>query len=228
MVTKKGVDSIQALNRVKLAIASNMDWVVPASHDERRYAVTDIDNRYARGQASEEERKEYFGAINRELKEGGAAAMLYDLLRMPLGDWHPREVPTTAGLMRQKKESLRGNFQWFEALLQAGHLPRNENRPNRISSSYLLRYVKGFRGLEYATEESIATFLYGEMGFISDLSPQGNRFRAGGGGPRGWEFPPLLDLRERWETKFGGHWPWHEDLDAWQPGPGWLDETFEE
>jgi hypothetical protein len=113
MVTKKGVDSVQALNRVKLGIASNLDWVVPASHDERRYAVTDIDNRYAKGEAPEEERKQYFGAINRELKGGGAEAMLYDLLQMELGDWHPREVPTTLGLMRQKKESLRGNFQWF-------------------------------------------------------------------------------------------------------------------
>src|SRR5262249_37050599 len=182
-------------NRVKLGIASNLDWVVPASHDERRYAVTDIDNRYAKGEAPEEERKQYFGAINRELKEGGAEAMLYDLLQMDLGDWHPREVPTTAGLMRQKKESLRGNYQWFEALLQAGMLPVNADRPNRILTGSLLAYVKTFRGLEYATDESIASFLYGEMGFTSKLSPQGNRFRASKGGARGWEFPPLLELR---------------------------------
>jgi hypothetical protein len=119
MVEKKGVDSVQGLNRVKLGIASNLDWVVPASQDERRFAVTDNDNQYAIGEAPEEERKQYFSAISRELEEGGAAAMLYDLLQMKLGDWHPREVPTTTGLMRQKKESLRGNYQWFEALLQS-------------------------------------------------------------------------------------------------------------
>jgi len=219
MVEKKGVDSGQALNRVKAGIASNLDWVVPASHDERRYAVADIDNRYAIGEAPEEERKQYFGAINRELAEGGAGAMLYDLLQMELGDWHPREVPTTAGLMRQKKESLRGNFQWFEALLQSGTLPAIADRPNRILTENLLHYVKAFRGLEYATEESIANFLYGEMGFVSALSPQGNKFRASKGGNRGWEFPPLLELRARWETKFAGHWPWHEALTEWQPQP---------
>src|SRR6516165_6218643 len=59
MVEKKGVDTVQGVNRVKLGIASNMDWVVPASHDERRYAVTDIDNRYAMGEAPDEERKQY-------------------------------------------------------------------------------------------------------------------------------------------------------------------------
>jgi hypothetical protein len=228
MVEKKGVDTVQGRNLIKLGIASNSDWVVPATHDERRYAVTDVDNRYARGHASEEERKAYFGPIWRELAEGGAAAMLYDLLQMNLGDWHPREVPTTSGLMRQKKESLRGNYQWFEALLQAGFLPRNEKRPNRISTYHLLKFIKGFRGLDYATEESLSSFLYGEMGFIPALSPQGNRYRGSNGGPRGWEFPPLPDLRSRWETKFGGTWPWHEDLDEWQPGPGFEDLTVDE
>jgi hypothetical protein len=211
MVEKKGVDSLQGVNRVKLGIASKMDWVVPASQDERRFAVSDIDNRYAVGEAPEEDRKQYFGAITRELKEGGTAAMLYDLLQMDLGDWHPREVPTTAGLMRQKKESLRGNYQWFEALLQTGMLPTNMERTNRIATASLRAYVKTFRGLEYATEESIASFLYQEMGFVAELAPQGNRCRESKGGRRGWEFPPLLELRSRWETKFHGKWNWHED-----------------
>jgi hypothetical protein len=220
-VTKKGIDTVMGVNRVKLAISSNSYWVVPATHDERRYAVSDIDNRYARGAAPEEERKEYFGAIQRELAEGGAAAMLYDLLQMNLSDWHPREVPITTGLIRQKKESLRGNFQWFEPLLQSGTLPANYGRNNRITTDELLRYVKTFRGLEYATDESIASFLYDEMGFIPELAPEGNKFRGKNGGPRGWEFPPLLELRERWETLYGGQWSWHDpEIDEWQRSIG--------
>lgn len=185
---------------------------MPASHDEHRYAVSDIDNRYAKGIASEEERKEYFGAIARELREGGAEAMLYDLLQMDLGDWHPREVPATRGLLRQKKESLRGNFQWLEQLLQSGELPATyEGRPNWILSAALIAYVKTFRGLEYATDESISGFLYDEMNFKPALvSKGGNKFRVGGGGARGWVFPPLAELRERWENKFGGEWNWHD------------------
>jgi hypothetical protein len=220
MMEKKGVDIIMGVNCVKLAISSNSYWVVPASDDERRYAVSDINNRYARGAAPEEERKEYFGAIQRELAEGGSAAMLYDLIRMNLGDWHPREVPVTPGLMRQKKESLRGNFQWFEPLLQSGTLPANYGRPNRIATEDLVAYVKTFRGLDYATDESIASFLYDEMGFIPKLSPEGNKFRARDGGSialRGWEFPPLVDLRDRWENLFGGQWGWHNpEIDEWQ------------
>jgi hypothetical protein len=220
-VTKKGIDTITGVNCVKLAMSGNSNWVVPASNDERRYAVSDVDPRYAKGVAPEEERKEYFGAIQRELAEGGAAAMLYDLLKMPLGDWHPREVPITTGLMRQKKESLRGNFQWLEPLLQSGTLPANYGRPNRITTGELLRYVKTFRGLEYATEESIASFLYDDMRFIPELAPEGNKFRGSNGGPRGWEFPPLLDLRDRWETLQGGQWDWHDpEIDEWQRSAG--------
>src|SRR5262249_37859853 len=106
----------------------------------------------------------------------------------------------------------------------AGMLPVNADRPNRILTGSLLAYVKTFRALEYATDESIASFLYGEMGFTSKLSPQGNRFRASKGGARGWEFPPLLELRARWETKFGGEWNWHEELDDWQSQAGLLDQ----
>ena len=222
MITKKHVDSIMAANHVKCGMSSNSDWVVPASHDERRYGVSDVDNHWAKGKAPEDERKAYFGAIEKELREGGAAAMLYDLLQMDLGDWHPREVPVTKGLMRQKKESLRGNYQWLEPLLQSGMLPASCERSNRILTEDLIEYVKTFRGLEYATDNSIATFLYDDMGFIPALSPEGNKFRVKGVG-RGWEFPPLLELRERWETLFGGQWDWHHpEIDEWEMPRGIL------
>jgi len=70
---------------------------------------------------------------------------------------------------------------------------------------------------EYATDQSIAGFLYDEMGFHRGLAPEGNRFRLPKGGARGWEFPPLLELRSRWETLFGGDWDWHErEVVEWQ------------
>jgi hypothetical protein len=148
--------------------------------------------------------------------------MLYDLLQKDLHDCHPREIPVTPGLLRQKKESLRGHHQWLEPLLQSGTLPANHGRPNRITTSDLLAYVKAFRGLEYASEESMASFLYDEMRFARGLAPEGNRFRGAKGGARGWEFPPLLELRERWETLFGGQWDWHSpDIDEWQRSAGW-------
>ena len=42
MIEPKGVDSFPMPNRLKILMASNNDWVVPASADERRYFVLDV------------------------------------------------------------------------------------------------------------------------------------------------------------------------------------------
>jgi hypothetical protein len=63
-------------------------------------------NRYAQGAAPDEERRAYFGALHNELANGGLEAMLYDLKRWNLGDWHPRQVYQTDALREQKGQSL--------------------------------------------------------------------------------------------------------------------------
>ena len=41
MIEQKGVDAAPWKNRLHVIMAANADWVVPASHDERRYAMFD-------------------------------------------------------------------------------------------------------------------------------------------------------------------------------------------
>jgi hypothetical protein len=78
--------------------------------------------------------------------------------------------------------------------------------------------------MEYATSESVSAFLYDEMGFVPKLYPQGNKICAPKGGPRGWAFPKLPELRARWETKFGGQWDWRDStITEWQLVPSFLD-----
>ena len=119
---------------------------------------------------------------------------------------------------------MRGNFQWYEPLLQSGTLPATFKQPNRIITEALVKYVRTFRGLEFASDQSIATFLYDDMGFIR-LSPlkvtnSVRRKAALGAG----EFPPLAECREKWETKFGGRWDWQNpEITEWQPAPAWPD-----
>jgi hypothetical protein len=42
MIERKGVDPCPASNRLKLIMASNAEWVVPATADERRFFVLDM------------------------------------------------------------------------------------------------------------------------------------------------------------------------------------------
>jgi hypothetical protein len=65
------------------------------------------------------------------------------------------------------------------------------------------------------------------MGFIPALvSKGGNKYRQSGGGQRGWEFPDLLELRQRWEIHYGGAWEWHNpEITKWQEAPSFLKKT---
>src|SRR5690242_13355796 len=76
---------------------------VPASSDERRYAVFDV-AKYAQGAGSDSERRSYFNALHHEIENGGLEAILYDLLRRDLGEWHPRQIYETEGLRKQKEQ----------------------------------------------------------------------------------------------------------------------------
>jgi len=50
VIEQKGIDAVQWPNRLKIAMAANADWVVPASAGERRYAVFGCADTYVRGE----------------------------------------------------------------------------------------------------------------------------------------------------------------------------------
>ena len=84
----KGRDIVFVLNMLHILMASNSDWVVPASSDERRYFVLDVAGTRMGDRA-------YFTAIEKQMQAGGAAAMLHDLLSRDLTNFDIRHVPQT-------------------------------------------------------------------------------------------------------------------------------------
>ena len=61
-------------------------WVIPAGRFERRYAAFAVS-------ATKRADREYFRALHHQITDGGAEAMMWDLQRMDLDGWHPREIP---------------------------------------------------------------------------------------------------------------------------------------
>ncbi|WMS42292.1 DUF5906 domain-containing protein [Acuticoccus sp. MNP-M23] len=117
-IERKGVDLAAQDNFLHVIIAANEDWAVPAGIDERRFAVFNVGS-------GRKEDEVYFTALKRQMMdEGGHAAMLHDLLKMDLGDWHPRRgVPQNAGLMAQKIAGLQGEQRAVFELLWRGITP---------------------------------------------------------------------------------------------------------
>jgi hypothetical protein len=85
-----------------VVIASNEAWVVPATADERRFAVFEADT-----EARNALPPSFFIDLNAEMENGGLSAMLHDLLTIDLAGWHPRSaIPNTKALVDQKVEGV--------------------------------------------------------------------------------------------------------------------------
>jgi bifunctional DNA primase/polymerase-like protein/uncharacterized protein DUF5906/primase-like protein len=184
MLEQKGVDPVQWPNRMKVAMAANAAWVVPASDDERRYGVFDVSNE-RRGERA------YFSPLLAEAAGGGLGAMLYDLLRMDLGDWHPRYVPQTKALQTQKAHSLPPLVEWWEGWLQEGH-----EAPEWTASDLMRTIREAAPGAKNLSNQRIARFLH-EMGATRRRTEVGSR----------WKLPEYGDARACFERRYG-KWNW--------------------
>jgi hypothetical protein len=95
MIEPKGIDVFAMPNRLKILMASNSDWVVPASADERRYFVLEV-SEHKRGD------KEYFTRLAHAIEGEELQAFLDHLLQLDLTNWQHRSAPHTAALNEQK------------------------------------------------------------------------------------------------------------------------------
>jgi hypothetical protein len=104
---------VQVANMLHVGMASNSDWVVPATRDERRFFALDVaDNRVGdRG---------YFTAIIEQMKAGGLAAMIHDMLHQDISAFEVRDIPHTDALDDQKRHSLDSLDKWLLAVLERG------------------------------------------------------------------------------------------------------------
>lgn len=196
MVENKGVDASQWKNRLHVIMLANAEWVVPASSDERRYAVFNVGNQHRQSES-------YFKALRGELDSGGLEAMLHDLMTMELAGWHPRKIVKTVALQQQKEASLNALQDWYVALLQSAYLPGT--RDSRVPAAALLHVARdSTRRLQDLSPQGLGRFLK-KQGCKAVHTANGSA----------WEFPALADLRVRWEHDFGA-WPWEVGVSEWR------------
>lgn len=108
----------QVPNYLHLMMASNEEWVVPASLDARRFFVLEVSDTVASNHR-------YFAEIWEQMEAGGYAAMLHDLLHYDLSGFNVRAVPATEGLNQQRKLSLDTTKSWWLECLERGYVFRS-------------------------------------------------------------------------------------------------------
>lgn len=202
MIEQKGVDATPWKNRLHVVMTANNEWVVPASHDERRYVVMDVSSCKLGDEG-------YFAALHAELRNGGLAAMLHAMLAADLKGWHPRKIINTKGLMAQKLRSLAPFYEWWEQILQAGLVPGQVVKPNgvieAITTAWLLNNAREHSPRMRDMSANTFSRLLREHGCIAIHSNKGTA----------WRFPDLEPARSAWEKRYRG-WAWHETVGEWR------------
>jgi hypothetical protein len=118
-VEGKYQNAVQSPNFLHVMMASNEEWVVPASLESRRFFVRDVLPDRANDHP-------YFHAIQRQLEAGGYAAMLHDLIEYDLTHFNVRAVPVTDALQTQRKLSLGTSEAWWSDVLHRGYVFRSK------------------------------------------------------------------------------------------------------
>jgi hypothetical protein len=194
----KGRDAVSGRNHVHIVMASNADWVVPAGLDgERRFAVFEVNERRRND-------RDFFRRLNRQLEDGGLAALLHDMLSRDLGDRHPRDsVPQTRALADQKVLSMSPEQAWWDSVLEGGELPRPFAEPGewergevrvdlRDLHAHYLDHVRrhGGRG---KSEQALAMAIKGKAG-VRRVQVARKWY---------WALPQLDDARAIWAKAVG-------------------------
>jgi hypothetical protein len=166
-VEPKGIDNYNQINYLKIFMATNSDWAVPVSADERRYFVLDVSDKHLGDH-------KYFDRLTKACATDEAkSAFLFDMLHMDLTGFNIRRVPDTAALRSQKLLSLSPLKRWvLEALLRGSFKVPDKDYYHEppfwedwLSSDELIRHYQTFctdnkiSGYSVSPSTSVGTYL---------------------------------------------------------------------
>lgn len=201
LIERKGHEPYQADNLVRLIVLGNDDWLVPATNDERRYAV------FAVGDGRMKDNK-FFREMRVNLDEkGGNKILLHYLKNFDLKTVNLDVVPNTEALLDQKTASLEPLEQfWFESLRE-GRVISSDFSEGWIEEIEKVRFRDAFS--RYSKERNIGSRIMSGQAIGRRLSQfvsvvKNQKRRSEKTILNVYRFPELHDARQDWE-KFIGH-----------------------
>jgi hypothetical protein len=168
-IERKGVDIINERNCLRVAIASNEDWVVPAGIGERRVSVFRMDRVMSQA---------YFGALWQEMGNPRfSAALLAVLQAWPVDMARLRKGVVTEALIDQIDRSGDAIQQWWAQCLSEGACTNSVDRPWPEWVAHAELYEKfaddmGMRGAGFAHRGSRKAFVARVASFLESPPSQ--------------------------------------------------------
>jgi hypothetical protein len=202
-IEPKFVDVYSAPNYANVDIISNAKHFIPVGGTARRFFVPSMSPDRANDH-------DYFRKIQDELDDGGYEALLYHLLfEIDISDFNVRDVPKTHALAEQAAYSRNGVELLVETACNEARVPSQHTRWPGFSdcSGYGERH-----GFDYLVDHHVDHELsrLGALAVKRRLKMEwgcqtgkATRRQFGRHQTHGILWPPLLELRARFEAKFG-------------------------
>jgi hypothetical protein len=196
-------DPIMVDNRLRIMVASNEDWVIPAGVGDRRWFVLNVADTYAGGY------QEYWDALYAEVENGGAAAMLNDLLAIDLSGFNVRAAPHTVARGQQQMLSLHGTEAWLCHVLQEGAIGcyRWQNGSLVVTTDHAYMCYEDFSKRQHAWRPEIKAEWSKKVRRVLRARVKDIRPKEG----RSFEFAPLSDCRCQFATYVGTQIEWEPE-----------------
>ncbi len=170
-IERKGVDAVQQANYLKVFMASNSEFTVPASLDERRYCVCKVSSEKIGD-------KKYFDELHADCHDKDIqASFLAEMLSHDLTDYSPSKIPETEGLQEERLHSLNsvGLF-LVDYLSDVSNSYYDHNRWEPLQTSEMVHRIY----LKWCDDQRIGE--YGRMRkqqvteYLKRIYPEGKRF----------------------------------------------------
>lgn len=203
VIEHKGKEPYTVDNRTRIAIIGNEDWLVPASHDERRFAIFHV------GEGRKQDRA-FFQAMREGMEAGGYRLLLRFLKEYDLAGLDLNAAPLTAALLDQKHSSLEVTEQWWLTCLFEGRLVGSDFEdawPRDVLCDRFRAAITRYHRDHNVRGKVPADIAIGRQ--FTRACPLHTKARLKSNGPYVYRLPPLSECRAAWD-KFIGHavdWP---------------------
>jgi len=220
-IEPKGKDAFRIKNHIRLMVASNNDWVVPAGLEERRFFIQDVGENHIQD-------REYFGKIIDQMNNGGREALLYYLQHYDLSEVDLGSFPMTMALYETKVHSMTPLQKFWFAKLEAGSQLKTDSEWSEkpVSAEKFRQEYYDFCneiGHRYKEDEAqvglgLKKLMPSGFAKVRPRGEDGVRYQA-------YIFPPLEECRLFWENlmKITIKWP-KEGASLSAPIRGFVDE----
>lgn len=208
MVERKGKEPYRVDNLTRVAIIGNEKWLVPATQDERRFAVFNVG-------AGRKQDQEFFKSMREGLERGGYCYLLRYLKDFDLSKVDVNTAPNTQGLIDQKHASLDTVQEWWLDCLSANALVGSDwdgVLPEYIPTN---RMRTAFE--HWAKGRNIRSRLPGRNDFLRtlhEMTPSMVKVKARPDDPQdstySYKNPGLEGLRSDWDRYIGGTHDWDQ------------------